>query len=529
MPIRINGRVIEQINGPYSLTMLRPIENDNIYNNYFMLFGDCHSNENYQPINKYNERAIELYPEFINELNIFAKNNTTEFYIEKFFEESNFINFKNKDDAYFVFSDILTKIRNDPHNIQHYLNEYDDIIQKLNASDKLRYDLEFYKKNLYYFLNIPTGHKNILPQKSNMIEIIHVYKNCFLHDNSCKFKNIKWHYADLRVSYSYYFKNKKNQIIQSTQSYEALSMFREVFTKTLMTFINFQSYKSNKDDVNELYFSDKNILTFYEEFKDTAYNISAFDYSQSDIFFDLIHNYIINMLTNDDAYAEGILNSYKIKKRYDNLSVEGKQLFTKESLIELIKYIKSKIYTEFYDITIFVEFIKKIKSYLFDLLNELEKLNILNWLNSTEVLNFLTIENIEKINNICIVSSNVILDFYFILRSYTSIIPKKNNQKLITSYFGSNHVDAIAHYFTNIVKTHTIMFDKSNKIRRIIHIDTDINLDLIFNSTDIQILSKILFSNSGKTRSKKNRNNSKKGRNIMKKIIPFTRRRISKI
>lgn len=529
MPLIINKRTIEKINGPFNLTLLRPIENSEIFSNYFMLFGDIHSTEGYEDIDSKMRNTLEFYPIFINELNEFGAKNTVEFYIEDFFNNKSEL-------SLYILQDVMNDIRRDPKNANHYIIEFKNEVDRIQGeyihkdpriATKIKesyrialINLKTYlnKSQLEFLLKIDNAKPNT--RSSNLLEMTKIYLDCFLKEKTCKLKNIKWQYSDIRKSLSYYLSKKQTQHIYS---YEGLSTFSSIISKT---FISIRTYSNITE------FTDENIKKINDDIFDESTMLESGIYNSvnKDEFIKSLYDFTIIMLTDENKFSEGILNSYKIKKQYDKLSPASKLIFTKESLIELIRFINMNIYIR-YSVEVtnrFVEILQKIKNYLYDYSSdELIKNDILNWLNLPENIAYFNDEdNLKNFQDICIMSVNSLFDFYFILRSYTSVRPMRNNKKLVSSYSGIAHGDATVHYLTNIVKTHTIDFKKDDgETRRLISFDREINLDLFFNSEDIDFLYETAFGTRRSRHSRHSRHSRRSIRPRRNSQIRLTQRR----
>ena len=86
MPLVFNNTIIKELNGPYSMTCLQPIDPTQLQY-YIILFGDVHNEENMRDC--HDTKCYELQYEFIEKLNIFAEQVKVEFYVEEFFNRHN--------------------------------------------------------------------------------------------------------------------------------------------------------------------------------------------------------------------------------------------------------------------------------------------------------------------------------------------------------------------------------------------------------------------------------------------------------
>lgn len=522
MPLILDEYSIENINGPVSLRLLRPIDNGD-KQNYYMIFGDIHTTSGYQDIDrKVDKKSVEMYPEFLIMLNMFAAKTTTEFYSEWFFDNM---------DSLPKFDEIMENIRMDPKNKKIIFKDFEEWVNdeysnnRINASQYQMYRITMMElKNLLGLNNS----KYNTSQLSNLIELQRVYKNCFDKKPLCKLKNIKWQYGDIRKSYSYYFENDKKNLkkfeIEHLYSYESLAYFSDIITSTAIS----EHWKL------QIPFTKENIDNFYngiEEFMSIKHPIIGKRY---DIMISHLFDFIIVMLSDDNKYIDGILNSYKIKKQYDKLNEFQKTIFTKDSFIQWLQYYKQKIFYSTYvnstleDIIKFSEVLKLLKEYIFSK-NETEKDELLLLLNTPENISILSEENLEKFNSICFMMPNILFDMYFLLRSYSSIIAPK---KLIVGYFGANHEDAISHYLMNIVSTHVSDMYNENFLgpRRMIDINESVNLNAFFHPEDSDVLHEFIFekrrskSKGRRSKSKGRRNGSQRVQNIRSQSAKSTRK-----
>ena len=122
-----------------------------------------------------------------------------------------------------------------------------------------------------------------------------------------------------------------------------------------------------------------------------------------------------------------------------------------------------------------------------------------------------------------IVKTAVVLDIYFILRTYKQDTEERQlSKKVVMCYFGRAHVKALTHYFTEIVKTSTLIATYAYAEKRIIEITDNIDLNEFVAQSGagrIKRTRKQKRRKSKKTKNtKKNRSNRRKRRRYSVKI-----------
>ena len=439
MPLILNDKHIHTINGPTKMYILEPI-NPNVNKNYLIFFGDTHDMKNFIPCSD-DPNCIELQTDFIKILNKFAYTTRTDFYIEKFFDISkkqisNERTLKGYENTASTTQDVYYSLRNDPE------------IRKKDSESILKNYESIIDKNPF----------RIRSNRSNMTELESLNYSCFnakFKDKLCKFKNIKWHYADARLSTKYF--GIKYSIEKITH---------------IINLKDFFSYFAN--DAKEI---NSNDLT---ELSD---NITESRFADNII--DVLNDMYI-MLTDTDNYVRKLLSIPIIQKQIAKMNEDATNVFTKESFIELLECYKSMFNTtDFSHLINMIQLLIQYFSYSDD--NVKERTDVLKKLNSIHIESSL----VENYYYIFMALGNLSMDMYFILR-----INKNDNnhskKKLVLSYFGSLHSDCISNYFINIVKTHKFIakYDAPSNMRRIYIPDTiDFN-NILFDNVKVSIKSK---------------------------------------
>jgi len=455
MPLIIDDNIIHSINGPRSLYLLEQTNlEQGLNDNFFIFFGDEHTMDDFKPC--FNEpNCTELQTDFIKMLNTFASTTRCDFYIESFLENQ-ILEPKNKIHYNKNLAEqqkIYYNLRNDPQ--LRLLNE-NDSKQIIDEYEKL------IKKNRY-------GPKN---QRSNMVELNYLYNSCFYHENMkdslCPYKNINWQFADAR----------KYQEKEQQQNYKIEKFFISHFNEFNEQFKEY--FTGDEKNINK-----NSLLTFYNEWVSQNVVGSSFEFE----------NDMILLLENLNGFIRKLLERPLFQKQLAKMNDTTKQIITVESFFGLGEYYKNHFFsdlilTDFIVLfKLLIEFLTlcdKNKFYEYEINNYEEKKaeydNIIDKLNQLQF----TEEHFQQCLYYLQCMNNLAIDIYFILRSYKQD-KGEPNKKVVLSYLGSIHSDAYVHYFTEIIKTHRVIFASQNntgELRRI-EITPDIDLNEIMRHTPI--------------------------------------------
>ena len=170
MPLILGDHVINYINGPSAMTILKPKRSGNT----FILFGERHNIQYYHECEY--ENCVELQTTFIEKLNDFAKDHSVDFFIEEFFRYGD-----------------------------HTIMDLESIDESKKASAR-QFGWLGTKSMREYKAN-PIGKKVKGMQESNMTQMTILYRPCFFQKikslYNCPYKNIRWQYADARDACQY--------------------------------------------------------------------------------------------------------------------------------------------------------------------------------------------------------------------------------------------------------------------------------------------------------------------------------------
>ena len=434
MPIILDDYAISKINGPSSICVLRSKLKYVGYDNTLILFGDYHANKVYDPIST-NESNFNL--DFIEKLNIFAENHTTEFYLEKWFDYD------------------LSTIEN-PKSIQQIRDKRLFLLDPDNT-ELLK---EIKKRNTRF---------QVFQRESSILEFAKLYQGCFYKKlkndpTLCPYNNIIWQYTDVRYS---------------PVTHKIKSDFENVIDKGKIEFCFFVNMLYIKK--HEIYKlrdnTDEHILNKSEKIKlidkyinnpevyyeDDFSPITQRNITLNDI--SAIIGRIIDAKINIIQFLKILYYSFKNHKLYIKMMFSSKTIMKQyskltnkydlESFEKLFQYIlKSKyfksVYHDFNDN--FNNIIRLIEL----LLHFITSKNVENKNKYLQMINELdiTYHEVSHLDLYFTALTSINLDFYFILRMNRFHI----NNKLMCLYVGNFHTNTIRHYLTEIVKTYDIMY-----------------------------------------------------------------------
>jgi len=406
MPLILGDNVINYINGPSAMIILKP---KNPRDNTFILFGELHKIQYYSKCEY--ENCLELQTTFIEKLNEFAKYHPTDFFIESYFKygDNSIMNMESITDESSVankkqFDWLLTKS----------LRQY-----KANPTEENKSNYKTQRRR-----------STFSKLESNMTQLDILYRPCFFQKitslENCPYKNIRWQYADSRSACEY---NRSCGIKEK-------SFLQNIY------------YADRTLVIARTYFS-KPVLNGWDleqAFDDYDASISGFE------------QYVL-LLKDTPLFVEELLTQQPFKKQYDKVN----DIFTIESFVRLFNsYLQRYGINESKKQTIILLFelltewsnLHKIRRYKpkaskeyissKQQLEELDKVIHNIFISSTQ--NQIPMEILREM------LTSFFLDIYFILRSYD------NNSKLTVGYFGIAHVLEIQEYFVNIIHTHTTEF-----------------------------------------------------------------------
>jgi hypothetical protein len=285
----------------------------------------------------------------------------------------------------------------------------------------------------------PRPLKRAFVRMSIMEQFNDLYRYCFhpTYKDKCDYNYISWNYADARRHTIYGFDTLNLINTQYSEFINLIGLVKgiklatpvedwdippEINTATLLTIGNELESKMRRKYKNRDEFSLPDYL-----------------------------NRLLLIINNIPFFINELFKTDLIKSQLDKLSDELKLVFTQESFINLVKFYttKSKIGPGWSTLEInkFSTLLTNLISF-YTTTNKGEKDRIANEINRTIYTDneFLFILNGPSAYYACV------LDIYFILRSN-----RKEQHKLVVGYFGSNHSASIVNYFTEIIKTHTVL------------------------------------------------------------------------
>jgi hypothetical protein len=416
MPLLLGKNIINEIKGPFTMNVLRP----NAPGATMILFGESHTLDHYEPCKS--DNCISMINNFVPMLNEFASTYPTELYTEAFFSD-----YKHTSSPFNKSTETI---------IDTSIQGLHDFRRPINPI-KLR------------GINIP---------ESTLDEFNNLYLYCFhpTYKHKCEYKNISWNYADVRFSNVYGF--------------DTMSKSASHYSRLINTLKNIKFRPEDDDDIP--FDIDKDVLL---EIRDDVESEMSREYTNKQDF--SLPDYLRRLVfINNDAsfFIDRLFETDRIKSQYDKLSDELKQVFTKESFIDLSTYWRKSDIEERDYIGFDIEYNHKY-SVLLELLisfyttkDETNMDEIATTINKH--LDDYDEQEFEFTKLAPLAFTSCALDIYFILRSNKRI--KEN--KLIVGYFGRAHTDIITTYYTKIIKTHTLIASKIGE--GVINIPDDIDL-----------------------------------------------------
>ena len=423
MPLYLGPNIIEEINGPFLMDVLKPVDRGNT----FILFGDLHKNY-YTPCASQN--CVNIHTDFIDMVNRFAETYPTEVLSEDFF-----------------------------------LKFPDDVHQGTGISSEI-----YRSKQALLEGRRPVDEQGI------MVDFNKVHYECFnpFYRTNCKYTNIDWSYVDARLTNEYGY----STMIQMLNIWSSLvSIFKYKTSQTpnyvdrninIVRGLRFARFKNDKTG-NQI---DHDFLRRLKEEGDTMIQI-IFDIGDDDDlendddlkFVDYLKKLLV-VFSDTPRFIHELLQSPLIQKQYEALTPEQQSIFTPETFIELAtnwervgtfsipieeSETPERSESEEREWNGISEDACKQKSVIFiqNLINYYETGNeaIMSGLVVTEN------ELNKYIYNLPHTYVSCVLDIYFILR----VVKRKTENKLTIGYFGVAHTLNITHYFQNIIRSHNLM------------------------------------------------------------------------
>ena len=502
VPLINENKIIHKISGPVNGVFMKPSEPLNINNIFFMMFGDLHSSANYEQCADGDITCTDFQPTFLKIMNEFASNTRVDFYIEP--------------------------------------ARFDIIYKKANSDKELKRLLTVDEKNIAtsttafqkYQLNVKNNppYDPTKPGKSNMTYVYELNKICVgkspNKDTLCKYKNILWHNANVRDMLNYY--EKKYEILDindffllSAALFELLNILKSAYADKL--------FNESLDALNAKVF-----------INDIIDNISLSDLGKfkinNELFINILNYYkVVVVDKNYYVFITELFKSPLFSKQLSKMNEDSKKIFNIDSFTELLNYydtdinpsaVGEQLYTAINTqshidlttqfLTLFCEYELVISTNEEDNLNFKTRFKNLLYSDQNNITNCnITLQSIVK--------TAVVLDIYFILRTYKQDTEERQlSKKVVMCYFGRAHVKALTHYFTEIVKTSTLIATYAYAEKRIIEITDNIDLNEFVAQSGagrIKRTRKQKRRKSKKTKNtKKNRSNRRKRRRYSVKI-----------
>lgn len=497
MPLIVENNIIHKISGPVNGVFIKPSDHLNINNIFFMMFGDLHSSANYEQCADDDTTCTDFQPTFLKIMNEFALKTRVDFYIEPA-----------------KFKIIYKKAKNDKE-FKKLLSDDEKTIAK---------STETFKK---YQLNVKTNpiYNPLKPGTSNMHYVYNLNKFCVgkspNRDVLCKYKNILWHDTNVRDMLEHY--ETKRQILDindffilSAALYEFLRILQYAFVDKL--------FDESLDSPNTKVFID-----------DIIDNLSILDLGKfninKELFINILHYYNVVIIDkNYRVFVTELLKSPLFSKQLAKMNEDSKQIFNIDSFIKLLDYYDTDINPQGVGEELYVAInsqshIDLTRQFLelfcdYDLVTSKNIEDNLKFKTRFKALLETDNKNIAN-NNITlqsIVKTAVILDMYFILRTYKQDNDEQRpTKKVVMCYIGRAHVKALTHYFTEIVKTSTLIATYNYAEKRIIEITDNIDLNEFVAQAGASRVKRTRKQKRRKSKkTKKNRSNRRRRRYSVK-------------
>jgi hypothetical protein len=450
MPLIINGTSIDYLNGPVSFVYLKPPKGSSLNYN-ILLLGDTHTTENYVPCARTPDvnNCVETY-QLVELLNEFGREHRVDFYME-----------------YMAYDEKRRLV------LRPDLIHNEGFIERKKATIRTRQDT---LKNYFVDPRSPNTERAFQQTKgkanwSDMLYLFNSLESCYYKDvyktQLCPFKNIYWHFSDLR------------KVMR-------IELFENVKVELSNLFINIQKKKLTIDDFVDFiwYFTEIQHLT-NDEIKE---------------FFRMFKEILQN---NIELYIDSLFNPRSsfflapLRKQYEKILPEMSRIITMESFYQIARVSMEK--TRFSEIPLdlinpgmnqeHLASIIEILNDLIDIPDEIyQKINTLSQTDKDYLTRLfgkfhqldITDRGIKLLPAIALHAEIVIPDIYFIMRIFKRESTKLNRNKLIVHYIGSNHHISIKRYLTRFCG-YTVNYERDMipGIRRI-PIDRTININLLF-------------------------------------------------
>lgn len=443
MPVHI-GEEYDEIRGPYSFTLLKPIHEPDIT---FLFLGETHNFTNWEPCDR--PRCADVQTDFMKSLDHLAKEYPIEFYIEKFVESKK----------------ELTELSR--FDIQ-LLDRRADIIKSAIRTPKET------KQKKY-----PSSHltKEVI---SPMVETAYLYRSCInpVATRVCELPHLRWNYTDARQ--------------ENVFTYSSLISNLPLYQDIIHTLYNYQKGKrglKNPIKTGLLQKDLKDDVEWEDDFKGgvtvdvlmrlikcanaTLQQKESMRKSakKTTLHENLFYAYLemkLNILTesNEDLVRRVMTQPYSVLfEQYRDMPKQLRLLFTGESFVKLQMYYKRMFPNkerEIHDVMdllrLLMEFTEKADS------RDPRLAEIADEINDMDV------NDLSFINNIFTYYTAIVLDMYFLFRAYK----RGKERKLVVGYLGGAHVKSLVYYLTRVVKTHRIEYQTHGEGR--VRIDPDIFL-----------------------------------------------------
>jgi len=433
MPLYIGEDAYEEVRGPCTLTLLRPKHEPDVT---FLLLGETHDFDRWEPCT--NAACANIQTDFVKSLDKFASRYPVTLFLEDFFDDIDH---------------------------QRELPERQKTFYRYRTIE-LEESVLFNKKDKLAAWQIAEYEIN-----SPMVELSRLYTPCFYPELTCPYPHIKWQYADARKQNKLTHSSVTSLIPVYNEMIAILYKYRlgrEVpeYPATLLR------YKDSTWEYDFMGGITSGVLTQLGK----QANVYLMDNAVLMKRERPVPNLFLEMLTilrdilveSDDAFAEKLFHQKGVvHDQYMSLPTELRSVFHKKSSIKLQQFYKQKFPDKEEEHAYVVELLTLlIEFYHMEPENPRRK----EIASQIEGMNYSDDQH-DFISRMFIYYTAIVLDLYFILRSYN----RRKEQKLVVGYFGSAHVDAQIHYLTQVVKTHTIEFRSEGEGR--VRIDPPIYLE----------------------------------------------------
>jgi len=412
MPLHIGEDIYDEIRGPYTMTVLTPRNEPDVT---FLLLGEKHNYEDWEPCDA--PRCANVQTDFIQSLDKLAKRYPVHLFLEAFFNDTDqMAGLSEKEKIYYLYQG----------------REVEEIVPFSKKDKMMAWQLEQYDI------------------RSPMVELTRIHQSCFYKNTRCPYPHIRWQYADARK--------------QNVLTHSSVSSMMPVYYETIAILHKYRLGREMPEFPARLLHYE----TEWEDDYQGGITVQLLDHLGKQANRYLMNNVplmktvkqpiphlFVEMLIilrdiitePDDVFIEKLFEEKSVlRDQYRSLPPDLRAMFDVQSCMQIQRHYKAT----FPDREEEHEYVADLLTLLIDFYQTDRKAEIAA---EIERMNYAE-EQHSFISSVFMYYTSIVLDLYFIFRSYN----RKKESKLVVGYFGNAHVDAQVHYLTNVVRTHTVSF-----------------------------------------------------------------------